>query len=74
MKIARVWLAPSLLALSAFAFPQAPVCDVTCAPDPGGSGYDTTVDALTKVQNMRGTGTIFAPETAGSKVTYHATG
>jgi len=74
MKTLRLSFVLALLAFSPFAFPQAPVCDVTCAPDPGGSGYDTTVDALTKVQNMRGTQTIYAPETAGSAVTYHATG
>ncbi|MFY9561302.1 MAG: RHS repeat-associated core domain-containing protein [Terriglobales bacterium] len=70
----RLCVAIALLVFGSFAFAQAPVCDVTCAPDPGGSGYDNTVDAMTKVQNMRGTQTIYAPETAGSKVTYHATG
>ena len=74
MKTPRLCIALALLALSPFAFPQAPVCDVTCAPDPGGAGYDNTVDAMTKVQNMRGTQTVYAPETAGSQVTYHATG
>ena len=74
MKTPRLRLALALFAFSPLAFAQAPICDVTCAPDPGGSGYDNTVDAMTKVQNMRGTQTIYAPETAGSQVTYHATG
>src|SRR5882724_4888771 len=70
MKTPRLCLALALLAFSPFALAQAPVCDVTCAPDPGGSGYDTTVDAMTKVQNMRGTETVYAPETAGSELVW----
>ena len=37
-----------------FAFSQAPICDVTCSPDPGGSGYGSTVEARTASQNARG--------------------
>lgn len=74
MKTLRLCIALALLVvLDSLALAQAPVCDVTCAPDPGGSGYDNTVNALTKPVNMRGTNTVYAPETAGSKVAYHAT-
>ena len=56
MDMKTLWLGIALLVLSSFAFGQAPVCDVTCAPDPNGAGYDNTVDAMTQTQNMRGNG------------------
>ena len=68
MKTPRLCIALALLMFSPIAFAQAPVCDVTCAPDPGGAGYDNTVDAMTQIQNTRGTETVYAPETAGSQL------
>ena len=33
---------------------QAPICDVTCTPDPGGSTYAGAVAARPKLLNARG--------------------
>jgi len=44
----------AILFLTPNAHAQAPICDVTCAPDPGGSTYAGVVAARPKLLNARG--------------------
>ncbi|HEV8524999.1 MAG TPA: hypothetical protein VGQ71_10905, partial [Terriglobales bacterium] len=41
-----------------------PICDVTCEPNPGGGGYNNTVQARTKTYNVRGSNSVTAQPAA----------
>jgi RHS repeat-associated protein len=61
-----------LTTMSAFGG-AAPICDVSCVPDPTGAGYDATVLSMSQRQNMRGKGSIFGnPAADSARVTVQA--
>jgi RHS repeat-associated protein len=68
VRLAAIVVALLLSVSQAFA-QAAPICDVTCSPDPSGGGYDSTVLSMTKTQNMRGNGSIFAQPAASTRRT-----